>query len=62
MALNSKFSLIYCQRNTTELSLDMDYIIKIIYLILFEKIFILSDNFILDDKLIEKFNINDFFN
>lgn len=61
IVLNSKFSLIECERNTTELSLDMDYVLKIIYLMLFEKIFILSDEFILDEDLITKFNIYDFF-
>ena len=61
IVLESNFSKIECEKNTTELSLDIDYVLKIIYLILFEEIFCLTDKFLLDEKLIKKYNLEDFF-
>lgn len=59
-ALNSKYSSIKCERNTTELSQDIDYILKILYLMIFEQIFLKTNKFILNKELIKQYNIHDF--
>jgi len=57
VVLNSKFSKIKCEHNTTELSSDDDYILKILYLIIFEKIFINGNNY--DYNYIKNIHLND---
>lgn len=53
-ALKTSFSKIKCEHNNTELSMDTDYILKIIYLKIFEKIFLNENrNYDKDDFLYE---------
>lgn len=56
---NTKYKGLKCEHNKTELSLDDDYILKIIYLILFEKIFLLSDEY--DGKSIDNLDLYSMF-
>ncbi len=60
IALTSHFSNIVCEHNTTELSLDIDYILKIIYLLIFEKIFMIDNKYIDNSDLLENVNIQEF--
>lgn len=57
IVFHSKFSKIKCEHNTTELSSDSDYLLKILYLIIFENIFINNNNY--DYNYIKTIHLND---
>lgn len=57
IALNSSFAKILCEHNTTELSLEVDYILKLIYLLIFEKLFMLNNDYFDNINLVDSLNI-----